>query len=109
MMTRCDHCGTECLLPFTCQHCGGKYCADCRLPPNHTCTGLDRWNRKPRPAVGAGYSKSGVSATGGISPDSRRGAGNKASEGIPYLWIMAAIIGLVLLGLAWLVLSGTQF
>ena len=51
-MTRCNHCGNETALPFTCQYCGGKFCADCRLPPNHTCSGIGNWNRKPRPAVG---------------------------------------------------------
>ena len=108
-MTRCDNCGTECTLPFTCQHCGGKFCADCRLPPNHNCTGIVSWNRKPRPAVGANYSRGGVSATGGIVSESRHSTGKPAQGGIPYFWIMAAIIALVLLGLAWLVLNGTRF
>lgn len=106
-MTRCDHCGNEVSLPFTCQHCGGKYCADCRLPPNHNCTGLGSWNKKPKPAVGASYTRGGVSAAGGIATESRHRASGKAGEGLPYLWIMAAIIGLVLIGLAWLALTGT--
>lgn len=105
-MTRCDHCGNEVPLPFTCQHCGGKYCSDCRLPPNHNCTGIGSWNKKPRPAVGASYSRGGVTATGGIAAESRRGGVKKEAGGIPYLWIMAAIIGLVLLGLIWLALAG---
>jgi len=105
-MTRCDACGNECTLPFTCQHCGGKFCPDCRLPPNHNCIGLGSWNKKPRPAVGANYTRGGVSATGGIATDLRRGTGKAAERGIPYLGIMAAIIGLILLGIAWLVLSG---
>lgn len=106
-MTRCDHCGNECTLPFTCQHCGGKYCADCRLPPNHTCTGLGSWNAKPRPAVGASYSRGGgVSPAGGIATEHwHRGAKKRKSE-IPYLKIMAVIIVLVLIGLAWLALTG---
>ena len=105
-MTRCDHCDSETTLPFTCQHCGGKYCAGCRLPPNHSCTGISSWNAKPRPTVGIAYSRGGgVTATGGIAAESRhRKSPQKA--GIPYLRIMAVIITLVLIGLAWLVLSG---
>lgn len=108
-MTRCDHCGTETTLPFTCQHCGGKFCADCRLPPNHNCTGIGSWNKKPRPAVGMSYTRGGgVSATGGIAADTYR-PGKKAAAGIPYLKIMIAVIVLILLGLAALVLAGFRF
>jgi hypothetical protein len=106
-MTRCDHCGNESTLPFTCQHCGGKFCADCRLPPNHSCTGIGSWNRKPRPAIGMSYGRGGgVRATGGVAAGSSPRADKRDAGGIPYLWIMGAILGLVLLGLAWLVLSG---
>ena len=107
-MTRCDHCGNETTLPFTCRHCGGKYCPDCRLPPNHNCTGIGSWNSRPRPAVGMNYSRGGgVAATGGVAAASRRAeARPEQAAGIPYLKIMIAVIILVLLGLAWLVLSG---
>ena len=106
-MTRCDHCGSECTLPFTCQHCGGKFCAACRLPPNHDCTGISSWNAKPRPAVGAGYTRGGgVSATGGIATEPRLRGAKKMATDIPYLKIMAVIIVLVLLGLIWLALTG---
>ena len=110
-MARCDHCGNESTLPFTCQHCGGKFCADCRLPPNHNCTGIGSWNRKPRPTVGMSYGRSGgVSATGGVAAESRGSRTEKAGgKRIPYLWIMAAVIGLVILGLIWLALSGARF
>ena len=109
-MTRCDHCGNETTLPFTCQHCGGKFCADCRLPPNHNCTGIGSWNKKPRPAVGMSYSRGGgVSATGGIAADARRGAAKKAEAGIPYLKIMIVIIVLIILGFAGLLLAGFRF
>jgi len=106
-MTRCDHCGNESTLPFTCQHCGGKFCADCRLPPNHNCTGISSWNAKPRPAVGMSYGKGGsVTATGGVAAEIRHGNAKKAAGKIPYLKIMAAVIALILLWLVWLVLTG---
>ncbi|NMB79680.1 MAG: hypothetical protein GYA23_11370, partial [Methanomicrobiales archaeon] len=70
-------------------------------------TGIGSWNKKPRPAVGASYAKGGVSAVGGIAAETCRGPGRKEAGGIPWLWLMAAIIGLALLGLVWLVVSGT--
>ncbi len=104
-MTRCDYCGNECILPFTCQHCGGKFCPDCRLPPSHDCTGIGRWNAKPVPATGTRYSQGGgVAATGGIAHGRSRSE-KKTAEGVPYLKIMIVIILLALLGLAWLVLG----
>jgi uncharacterized protein len=106
-MAHCDRCGDECVLPFTCQHCGGKFCPDCRLPPNHDCTGIGSWNTKPRPAIGVSYSRGGgVTPTGGIALEPRHRPEKKAGEGLPYLKIMIVIIVLVLLGLAWLVLTG---
>jgi uncharacterized protein len=106
-MTRCDQCGSECALPFTCQHCSLKYCPDCRLPPNHNCTGIGSWNAKPRPAAGMNYRRGGeVTATGGIAQESRRERKMKTEKGLPYLKIMIAILLLTLIGLAWLVLTG---
>ena len=106
-MTRCDKCGNDVALPFTCQHCGRKFCADCRLPPSHDCTGIGSWNARPRPAIGMNYSRGGgVTATGGIVTETRRRPEKKTEEGLPYLKIMIAIIVLVLLGLAWLALTG---
>lgn len=106
-MTRCDQCGSEVALPFTCQHCGGKYCPDCRLPPNHDCPGIGSWNAKPRPEIGMNYSRGGsVTATGGVALESRREPKKKTGNGLPYLKIMIAVIVLALFGLAWLVLTG---
>ncbi|MFA4877258.1 MAG: AN1-type zinc finger protein [Methanoregula sp.] len=108
IMSRCEHCGAECAMPFTCQHCGGLFCPDCRLPPNHNCSGLGSWNRKPRPSVSVNYAKGGgISvAGGGHIPGSRGGAGRRSEAGIPYLKIMLAVIILILAGLALLMLSG---
>jgi hypothetical protein len=100
-MARCDRCGNEVALPFSCQYCGGNYCAECRLPPNHDCVNIALWNSKPRPAVGISYGKGG-----GYIAGPRRSLEKRRAKGIPYLKIMIAIIVLILLGLAWLVLSG---
>ena len=106
-MARCDHCGNEVVLPFSCQYCGRKHCPGCRLPPSHQCVNIALWNSKPRPAVGMSYHKGGgVSATGGVAADVRRRTAARAAGKIPYLKIMAGVIVLILLGLAWLVLGG---
>jgi hypothetical protein len=106
-MSRCDYCGKETALPFTCQHCGGKFCEEHRLPPNHTCVNIASWNAKPRPAVSLNYGKGGVTVTGGgYIPDQRRSARKTRADRLPWLKIMAVIVALILLGVAWLVVSG---
>jgi Zn-dependent protease len=36
---KCDFCGREEDLPFTCSYCGGTYCGEHRLPEAHACKG----------------------------------------------------------------------
>ena len=36
---KCDFCGAEEDLPFTCNYCGGTFCGDHRLPESHACKG----------------------------------------------------------------------
>ncbi len=36
---KCDLCGVEEDLPFTCNYCAGTFCADHRLPEAHACKG----------------------------------------------------------------------
>jgi cobalamin biosynthesis Mg chelatase CobN len=69
---------------------------------------MGSWNKKPKPSVSVNYGKGGgVSVTGGgYIPDSRSGKKRTPAAGIPYLKIMVAIIILVLIGLAWIALSG---
>jgi membrane associated rhomboid family serine protease len=42
-MAKCDECGDETNMPYTCNRCGGKFCGTHRLPENHDCPGL-QWN-----------------------------------------------------------------
>ena len=107
-MARCDHCGKDATLPFTCQYCGGKFCDECRLPPNHTCENIGMWKKKPLPTAGLSYSKGGgVTATGsGYRADSRREKQGKPYERIPWLKIMIAIVVIIILVLLFMVLSG---
>ncbi|EMA53168.1 rhomboid family intramembrane serine protease [Halococcus salifodinae] len=43
-MATCDQCGRSENMPYHCQHCGGTYCGEHRLPENHGCPGLDDWD-----------------------------------------------------------------
>ncbi len=115
-MSRCDRCGNEVVLPFSCQYCGGRYCADCRLPPNHDCVNIVLWNSKPLPSVGISYGKGGrATPTGGSDIPGPRQAGNKKNgpaktgNDLPYLAILLAILVLIILGIAWLAFSGYRF
>jgi Zn-dependent protease len=36
---KCDYCGKEEDLPFTCNYCGGTFCGEHRLPEAHACKG----------------------------------------------------------------------
>ena len=107
-MTRCDHCGNDVVLPFSCQYCGGKHCAECRLPPNHDCINIALWNSKPSPAIGMSYKKGGGATPtgGGYIADSRRDAKKKTGHRIPYMKIMIAIVILIIIVIAWLIFSG---
>jgi membrane associated rhomboid family serine protease len=43
-MSTCDECGKQENMPYHCRHCGGTFCAEHRLPENHSCPGLDNWS-----------------------------------------------------------------
>lgn len=45
-MTKCDECGKETSMPYKCKFCGNYYCSEHRLPENHNCSGLDRYQEK---------------------------------------------------------------
>ena len=38
---KCDKCGQETYMPFQCPYCGGRYCANHRLPEAHSCPKLN--------------------------------------------------------------------
>lgn len=65
---KCDYCGREENLPFTCNYCGGTYCGDHRLPESHACRG----DLSKRPSVtepsAPSYSWSGSSFGTNLPP-----------------------------------------
>ena len=46
IMAKCDFCGREVAYPYRCRYCGGLFCEDHRLPPNHRCPGIELWKSK---------------------------------------------------------------
>jgi len=108
MMARCEHCGNECALPFTCQHCRGAFCPECRLPPSHQCTGITSWKKKPAPGVGISYGRGGTATAipGGSGTDVYREKTGRTQSGIPWLVVMIAVMIIIMLGILFLVLSG---
>lgn len=37
---KCDFCGKEVEIPFTCSYCGQQFCSEHRLPENHMCPSI---------------------------------------------------------------------
>src|SRR5512136_1753782 len=107
-MGRCEYCGNECALPFTCQHCGGAFCPECRLPPSHQCSGIASWKNKPAPGVGISYGRGGTATAipGGYGIDLQREKMGRTRGGIPWLTVMAAVVIIITLVILFLVLSG---
>lgn len=107
-MTRCEYCGDECMIPFTCQHCRGSFCPKCRLPPAHECSGIASWKKKPAPWIGVSYGRGGTATAtgGGYGTVSQRDKTSRLPEGIPWLKVMIAIVIIIVLVLLFLVLSG---
>jgi len=50
-MTQCSKCKKEVYMPFICRFCGASFCADHRLPENHSCKNIEaaRSPRESRP------------------------------------------------------------
>lgn len=44
VMAKCDQCGADENMPYTCGYCNGTFCGTHRLPENHECPGLTEWN-----------------------------------------------------------------
>mgnify|MGYP006274191235 CR=1 FL=1 len=64
-MAECDECGRYENLPYQCRRCGQTFCAEHRLPENHSCPGLSEWN-DPSGVFDSGFDDS-VNKQGGRS------------------------------------------
>lgn len=106
-MPRCDTCGKTVSLPFHCQYCGGNFCDEHRLPPNHACAGLAAWKKTPAPGVGIRYGSGGARAYGGgyaVAPENK--TARPSHKPLPYLKIAAVIVATILILVIAFVLAG---
>ncbi|MDR0459838.1 MAG: hypothetical protein LBH62_00115 [Nitrososphaerota archaeon] len=39
---KCQICGIDTVMPYSCPYCGGQFCSQHRLPENHTCPQISR-------------------------------------------------------------------
>ena len=71
---KCQVCSTETVLPFTCPHCGGQFCATHRLPENHACPKLAnaRKERQEQVLTNQGYASYNYSYIYGQDPNKRK-------------------------------------
>ena len=53
-------------MPYQCRHCGGTFCAEHRLPENHSCPGLNNWE-DPGGVFDSGFDDSVVDEGGSSS------------------------------------------
>jgi len=59
-MAKCDFCGKEVAYPYKCRYCGGIFCEDHRLPPNHNCINIDLWRMREPPPLSRRSHSEGV-------------------------------------------------
>lgn len=61
--SRCEFCGKIIDgIPYRCPYCGGTFCAEHHLPPNHNCPGIDLWKARTPPGISMRYTGSVVEA-----------------------------------------------
>jgi len=63
---KCDYCGADEDLPFTCNYCGGTFCAEHRLPEAHACKGDLSRRVMSQPATTRSWDGSSYSGTARI-------------------------------------------
>lgn len=50
-MKKCDYCGKNVSMPYTCKRCNGDFCSKHRLPENHDCPGLKRGGKDSKQII----------------------------------------------------------
>ena len=77
-MVKCDHCGKDEALPFSCSYCGGSFCSDHRLPPSHNCINLEKWHKRATASGRAAPGQAAASPPG--TPCSYPGCGTRSQR-----------------------------
>jgi len=94
-MAKCEVCGRDVDLPYSCRRCGGEYCSEHRLPENHSCAGLNEWN-DPDAVFDSGFDDSVNDRDGSDSRlDGLTGTGGPVSyfrENVSYLFLAVMVV-----------------
>ncbi len=80
---RCEACGAQEDLPYTCKFCEGRFCGAHRLPENHECTGLGAYKERLR-QEGRLMHQPGEPVRADVSRTARWGA--KLDEALAGVW-----------------------
>lgn len=98
-MARCDACGKDVALPFTCKQCGGRFCSEHRLPENHSCRAAGAVKRSRTVEESAAREDTTVTPAVRFNFDQQPGR-KKRRLPLPRLWsltiavlIVAAFVG----------------
>jgi Zn-dependent protease len=91
---KCQACNQEVVLPFTCQYCGGQFCATHRLPENHACPKIDtaRTQRKEQVMTNQSYGSYNYSYIYGQDPYKRKRHITTSPKELKHLGIAAALV-----------------
>lgn len=88
---KCDFCGKEEDLPFTCNYCGGTFCAEHRLPEAHACRGDLTRRIVANPATTRSWDGSIYSGTSSHTPGSPYLFSQKEVRDILVAWAALAL------------------
>lgn len=106
LVPRCEVCGRDVDMPYSCSYCGDVHCEDHRLPESHGCAGADEAAEARRERQRTGHP--GVEVEGGWTATDRgrasRGSGLWAKLQGNVAKYLLATIGVVYL-LEWLALA----
>jgi Zn-dependent protease len=58
---KCQICGIDVAMPYSCPHCGRQFCSQHRLPENHTCPQISRARIQRQNTVGETMTQTGSS------------------------------------------------
>jgi Zn-dependent protease len=91
---KCQTCSTETVLPFTCQYCGGQFCATHRLPENHTCPKMAsaRAQRQEQVMTNQGYASYNYSYIYGQDPHKRKYPILFSQKEVKHIAVAAALV-----------------
>ena len=90
---KCQVCGQETNLPFTCPYCGGQFCSEHRLPENHLCPRINFARSQRQQQVMTPQSYNSYQYSYNLGPSSQRKHHITSSpKEVKHLTVAAALI-----------------